>query len=115
MYVRKDEKAMKKFLKFLFCTFSLAAAALGVYYLVKNVINKNDADDDFDDFEDDFEDDFDEFETEKDGNASESREYVPINLSGADDEAQEETPRHYEAEEATEAHETEDDNVSDEE
>lgn len=90
---------MKKFLKFLFCTFSLVAAAFGVYYLVKNVINKDESEDDFDDLDDDF----DEFETEKDGNASDSREYVPINLSGSDDEAKEETPAHYEADESEES------------
>ena len=93
---------MKKFLKFLFATFSLAAAALGVYYLVKNVLNKDNEDDDFDDLEDDF----DEFETEKDGNASESREYVPNNLSGSDEE-QEETSANYETEEEIDSVETE--------
>lgn len=88
---------MKKFLKFLFCTFSLAAAAFGVYYLIKNVINKDDPEDDFDDLDDDF----DEFESDKDGTPSDSRKYVPINLSGSDDEAQEETAAPYEADETT--------------
>lgn len=88
---------MKKFLKFLFCTFSLAAAAFGVYYLIKNVINKDDPEDDFDDLDDDF----DEFETDKDDTTSDSREYVPINLGDKDEEA--DAP--YEAEEKTETEE----------
>lgn len=94
---------MKKFLKFLFCTFSLAAAAFGVYYLVKNVICKDESEDDFDEFDDDF----DEFETEKDSNASDSREYVPINLSGSEEEATEETSDNSKAEEADSSKEAE--------
>lgn len=109
---------MKKFFKFLFATFSLAAAVLGVYYLVKNVLTKDNDDDDFDDLEDDFDD----FETEKEVNACESREYVPINLSGSE-ETQEETSANYEVDEDTDSFEAEesttsteeDDNASDEE
>ncbi len=76
---------MKKFFKFLFFTFSFVAAGIGIYYLITNVLNKKNDDDDFDDFDDHFDD----FETEKEGNASESREYVPINLNGEGEDATE--------------------------
>ena len=76
---------MKKFLKFLFGTCTLAAAILGVYYVVKNIMNKDEVEDDFDDLDDDF----DEFETDTETTTSESREYVPINLSGSETEAEE--------------------------
>lgn len=86
---------MKKFLKFLFCTATLAAAGFGVYCLVKNI--KNDSnEDDFDDLDDDF----DEFDTEDESTNADSREYVPINLNGSEDEeAGEESTKHYEADE----------------
>ena len=80
---------MKKFGKFLFGTISIATLAGGAYYLYKNVLNKDTADD-FDDFEDDFDD----FDTEEDTPASdkkETREYVSINItSDAQDAATEE-------------------------
>lgn len=63
---------MKKFCKILFGTISIATLAAGVYYLYKNVINK-DSSDDFDDFDDDF-------DTEED-DTEDSREYVSLNLS----------------------------------
>lgn len=96
--IGKDEIRMKKFLKFLFCTFSLITSILGVYYIVKNVINKNDTDDDFDDFEDDFDEDFDLDSDEE--SSSDSREYVPINLNGSQESETEESLAHYEAEES---------------
>lgn len=70
---------MKKFGKFLFGTVSVATLACGAYYLYKNILNKDSADD-FDDFEDDFED----FDTEEDTPAAdkkETREYVSINIT----------------------------------
>lgn len=66
---------MKKFGKFIFGTLTVATVAAGAYYLYKNFIKK-DSSDDFDDFEDDFED----FDTE-DESESDSREYVPINIT----------------------------------
>ena len=89
-------ESMKKFFKFLFCTFSLVATGLGIYYLYKNVICKSESDDDFDDF-DDFDDDFDDLDDE-DSVEPETREYVPINLSNDKDDMTEETPAPYEAE-----------------
>jgi hypothetical protein len=75
---------MKKFGKFVFATLSLVAMAGGIFYFVKNVINK-DSNDDFDDFEDDFdefEDDFDEFNDEEETTEEiKPREYVSLNTT----------------------------------
>lgn len=70
---------MKKFAKFLFGTLSLAALIGGTYYFIKNVINKDTADD-FDDFEDDF----DIPDDEEDDDLTDSREYVTLNISPED-------------------------------
>lgn len=86
MNVRKDEIAMKKFIKFLVGTFSLVTAICGVYYLLKHVFHLDNGTEDFDDFEDEF----DEFETES-STSSDSREYVPINFPGSDDETAEQS------------------------
>lgn len=68
---------MKKYGKFIFTALSLAAIAGGVFYFVKNVINK-DSNDEFDDFEDDFEDfDLDDDETVSEP-LSDTREYVTL-------------------------------------
>ncbi len=78
---------MKKFGKFLFGTVSIATLACGAYYLYKNVLNKDSADD-FDDFEDDFED----FELQDDAPAAdkkETREYVSINITSGESESTE--------------------------
>ena len=62
---------MKKFFKFLCGAASVAAVAFGAYCVYKNVIAK---DEDDDDFEDCFE--------EEDGEVStENREYVSINIT----------------------------------
>lgn len=87
---------MKKFMKFLFYTCSFAAAAYGVYCLVKHIQNDQ-SEDDFDDFDDDFDD----FDTEDENHKTDSREYVPINLSGSDDTT-DEAPTPDEAASATE-------------
>ncbi|MGN6714416.1 hypothetical protein SAMN02745136_05138 [Anaerocolumna jejuensis DSM 15929] len=78
---------MKKFGKILFGTVSIATLACGAYYLYKNILNKDSADD-FDDFEDDFED----FDTEEDTPAAdkkETREYVSINITSGEPESAE--------------------------
>jgi len=64
---------MKKFAKFVLGTLAVTSLVAGAYYLYKNFIKKDSAED-FDDFEDDFDEP--EIET-----AEESREYVPINIS----------------------------------
>ena len=78
---------MKKFFKFLCGAASVAAVAFGAYCVYKNVIAK---DEDDDDFEDCFE--------EEDGEVStENREYVSINIT-------EETPAEETEESAVEEH-----------
>lgn len=73
---------MKKFSKFVFATLSVAAFVGGAYYFVKNILNK-DAADDFDDFDDDFDDC--DFEEEEDCQASkEDRGYVTLNFQEED-------------------------------
>jgi hypothetical protein len=84
---------MKKFGKFLFGTVAIASIAAGAYYFYKNFIKK-DSTDDFDDFEDDFED----FDSEEDSE-SESREYVPINMSGEANKTQDKADNTSESEE----------------
>lgn len=81
---------MKKFGKFLLATLSVAAFAGGAYYFIKNIVNKDTADD-FDDFEDDF-DDFDSDDEEGTGtadfsNAGEDRGYVTLNITEDNEEA----------------------------
>jgi len=93
---------MKKFLKLLFGTCTLAATIFGVYYVVKNIMNKDEDEDDFDDLDDDF----DEFETDTDSTSSESREYVPINLGGAETEEAAQSEEKEPVEEAATADET---------
>jgi len=70
---------MKKFIKFLLAVGSLAGLAAGGYYVYKNYIEKKDADlvDDFDE-----EDDFEDFDDD-------SREYVSINITTEETNAQE--------------------------
>ena len=72
---------MKKFGKFMFGTLTIATAAAGAYYLYKTFIKK-DSSDDFENFEDDFED----FDSEEE---TETREYVPINISSMESQAKE--------------------------
>jgi len=64
---------MKKIAKFILGTLAVTSLVAGAYYLYKNFIKKDSADD-FDDFDDEFE----EADSEP---AEESREYVPINIS----------------------------------
>lgn len=71
---------MKKFLKFIFGTLSLATLAAGVYYLYKNLINK-DSSEEFEDFEDEFEDFDAEEEKPTEPIKKDGREYVSINLT----------------------------------
>ena len=61
---------MKKFFKFLCGAASVAAVAFGAYCVYKNVIANDEDDDDFDDC----------FE-EEDGDVTENREYVSINIT----------------------------------
>jgi hypothetical protein len=72
---------MKKFGKFLFGTLSLATLAAGVYYLYKNIINKDSSEDDFEEFEDEFEESDDEDEEPKEAVKKDTREYVSINIT----------------------------------
>lgn len=71
---------MKKFFKFIFGTLSLATLAAGVYYLYKNIINK-DSSDEFEDFEDEFEDFDSDEEDSTEPIKKDGREYVSINLT----------------------------------
>ncbi|MDF2472721.1 MAG: hypothetical protein K0R92_1112 [Lachnospiraceae bacterium] len=71
---------MKKFGKFLFGTLSLATLAAGIYYLYKNLINK-DSSDDFDEFEDDFEEYESEDKKQEEPYKKDGREYVSINIT----------------------------------
>lgn len=71
---------MKKFFKFIFGTLSLATLAAGVYYLYKNIINK-DSSEEFDEFEDEFEDYDTEEEKSTEPIKKDGREYVSINLT----------------------------------
>ena len=73
---------MKKFGKFIFGTLAAASAVAGAYYLYKTYIKK-DSSDDFEDFEDDFED----FDTDEESE-TEAREYVSINITPEDKEAE---------------------------
>jgi hypothetical protein len=77
---RKEVCYMKKFGKFLFGTLSLATLAAGVYYLYKNLINK-DSSDEFDEFEDDFEEFEAENEKQEEPYKKDGREYVSINIT----------------------------------
>ena len=62
---------MKKFFKFLCGVASVAAVAFGAYCVYKNVIAKDEDDDDFDDC----------FDEEAVDAAAENREYVSINIT----------------------------------
>lgn len=62
---------MKKFFKFLCGAASVAAVAFGAYCVYKNVIAKDEDDDDFDDC----------FDEEAVDTAAENREYVSINIT----------------------------------
>jgi len=62
---------MKKFFKFLCGAASVAAVAFGAYCVYKNVIAKDEDDDDFDDC----------FDEETVDTAAENREYVSINIT----------------------------------
>lgn len=76
---------MKKFGKFIAGTLSLAAIAGGVFYFLKNVVNK-DSTDDFDDFDDDFDDiDEEEMDDSEEDSTSESRGYVTLTMPEASD------------------------------
>lgn len=68
---------MKKFLKFVAAIASATVVVLGVLYVVKNFILKDD-EFDFSDFDDDFDDDFDEALDLDD------REYVTLNTEDED-------------------------------
>lgn len=68
---------MKKFLKFVAAIASATVVVLGVLYVVKNFILKDD-EFDFTDFDDDFDDDFDEALDLDD------REYVTLNTEDED-------------------------------
>lgn len=76
---------MKKFFKFLAGAASVAALACGAYYFCKKYICKE-TPDDFDDFDDDL-DDYDT--TDSSDNASDSREYVSINITSEPEESKE--------------------------
>ena len=78
---------MKKFLKFLCGAASVAAVAFGAYCVYKNVIAKDEEDDDFEDC----------FEEEDSEVSTENREYVSINIT-------EETPAEETEESAVEEH-----------
>lgn len=81
---------MKKFFRFLCGAASVAAVAFGAYCVYKNIIAKDEEDDDFDDcFEEDTE------------AGDESREYVSINIT-------EDAPTTEEESEETTTEETED-------
>lgn len=64
---------MKKVFKFLCGVASMAAIGFGAYCVYKNVFAKKE-EEDFDDFDDCFEE-------EADGDATENREYVSINIT----------------------------------
>lgn len=92
---------MKKFFKFLCGAASVAAVAFGAYCVYKNVIAKEEDDDDFEDC----------FE-EEDGEASaENREYVSINITDdapavdLDEEEEETAVKEAETEEVEETEE----------
>ena len=78
---------MKKFFKFLCGAASVAAVAFGAYCVYKNVIAKDEEDDDFEDC----------FEEEDSEVSTENREYVSINIT-------EETPAEETEESAVEEH-----------
>ncbi len=72
---------MKKFWKIIACILSIAAVAAGAFYLYKKLFAKKE-----DKSLDDLCDSVDDFEDEE---ASDSREYVSINITSEDDEKQE--------------------------
>lgn len=92
---------MKKFFKFLCGAASVAAVAFGAYCVYKNVIAKEEDDDDFDDC----------FDEEAVDTAAENREYVSINITEdapiADADEEETAEAAQEAEETEETTETE--------
>lgn len=68
---------MKKFLKFVLGTLSLATLACGAYYFIKKYVCK-DSNNEFDDLDDNYED----YESEEEKTTStDGREYVSINIT----------------------------------
>ena len=73
---------MKNLVKYFAVITSTTLAVLGILYVLKNYIIKDEDSDDFADFDDDFDYDFDDLD-----DADDAREYVTLNMPNEDEKA----------------------------